>query len=259
MPCLSSFLPTPRPGVPFSTTKKLGPAGVLARIVYRSATPPLVMNCLAAVQAVAGDPAVGVEDRVGRRLERGDVAARLRLGHAVGDDQALGRDARQPALLLLRRAAHQDRIGAQADRQERGGHAQIPGRHLLAHAADVARAAAEAAVSPPAGRSGASPRPATTASGSARWGTCPVHPSRGCGGPSVRGRRPGGASAEPSSTSRAKVRREPSWTGSTFRAARRPRSDWVSSRAKAPVREYAAAVHGSRAGPGRPERRRRQP
>ena len=45
MPCLSSCLPGCNPAVPFSTKKNEGPSGVSARMVYRSATAALVMNC----------------------------------------------------------------------------------------------------------------------------------------------------------------------------------------------------------------------
>ena len=45
MPCLSSCLPGLNPAVPFSTTNQVGPPGVLARIEYRSATPPLEIHC----------------------------------------------------------------------------------------------------------------------------------------------------------------------------------------------------------------------
>ena len=46
MPCLSSGRPEVKPGVPFSTTNQVGPPGVNARMVYRSAMEPLLIHCL---------------------------------------------------------------------------------------------------------------------------------------------------------------------------------------------------------------------
>ncbi len=145
MPCLSSCLPTDTPGVSRSTTKKLGPAGSLRqdRVELRHAA--VGDELLGAVEAIVRDRARRVAHRLGARLEGRHVAAGRRFGHPVGDDHPLAGDARQPARLLLRRAAHDDRIGAEADRQERRGHAQIDARHLLRDETDIARAAAESA------------------------------------------------------------------------------------------------------------------
>ena len=46
MPCLSSGRPWLKPSVPRSSTNQEGPAGALARIVYLSAMPPLLIHCL---------------------------------------------------------------------------------------------------------------------------------------------------------------------------------------------------------------------
>ena len=83
---------------------------------------------------------------LGRGLQRAQIAARIRLGGAVGEQDALFGDARQPELLLLRRGADGDRIAAQESGQHRRRDAQIDARHLFANAVDVERAAAEAAV-----------------------------------------------------------------------------------------------------------------
>ena len=46
MPCLSSGLFWVKPSVPRSSTNQDGPPGALARIVYLSAMPPLLIHCL---------------------------------------------------------------------------------------------------------------------------------------------------------------------------------------------------------------------
>ena len=84
--------------------------------------------------------------RHGDGLQRAEVAARLRLGRAVGHQQALGGDASQPASLLLRRAADHDRVAAEERRQHRGGDAEVDGGHPLAGPVDVEGRAAHAAV-----------------------------------------------------------------------------------------------------------------
>ncbi len=100
---------------------------------------------LGAVEAVRGHGAARVPHRLGARLQGRDVAAGRRFRDAVGDDQALGGDPGQPLLALRLGAADQDRVGAEADRQERRGDPEVDGRHLLRDTADVLGAAAEAA------------------------------------------------------------------------------------------------------------------
>ena len=78
-------------------------------------------------------------------MQGAQIAARIRLGGAIGEQQTLVGDARQPVLLLLRRGADSDRIAAQKRGQHGGGHAQIDARHLLADAIHVEGAAAHSA------------------------------------------------------------------------------------------------------------------
>ena len=100
---------------------------------------------LAAVDLVADDLAV-LHHAIRRGLQRPQIAARVRLGGAVGEQHAFLGDARQPELLLLRRGADGDRVAAQEGGEHRGGNAQVDARHLLADAVHVEGAAAESAV-----------------------------------------------------------------------------------------------------------------
>ena len=124
---------------------QLGPGGRIRQDRVGVRHPAVADPLLAAVDLVAGDP-VAVHHPLGGGLQRRQVAAGVRLGGAVGEQNPFFRDARQPDLLLLRRGAHRDRIAAQKRGQYRGGHAQIDARHLFAHAIHVERAAAHAAV-----------------------------------------------------------------------------------------------------------------
>ena len=78
-------------------------------------------------------------------MKRAQIAARFRLGGAVGEQQSFFRDARQPDLLLLRSGADRDRIAAQERGQHGRGDAQIDARHLFADAIHIEGAAAHAA------------------------------------------------------------------------------------------------------------------
>ncbi len=85
-------------------------------------------------------------DALGGGLERAKIAAGLRFGRAVGEQDSLVGDSAQPQLLLLRRGADGDGIAAQECGEQRGGDAEIDARHLLADEIDVEGAAAHAAV-----------------------------------------------------------------------------------------------------------------
>src|SRR5512140_3529681 len=69
---------------------------------------------LRAVDLVA-DELAALDDAVGLRADGGQLAAGQRLGHRVGDDEALLRDAAHPLRLLLGRGADDDRIRPEED------------------------------------------------------------------------------------------------------------------------------------------------
>ncbi len=99
---------------------------------------------LVAVDLVADD-AVVLGNAFRRGAKRPQIAARFRLRGAVGEQQSLFGDARQPDLLLLRSGADKDRIAAQERGQHGGGDAQIDARHFFADAIHIEGAAAHAA------------------------------------------------------------------------------------------------------------------
>ena len=99
---------------------------------------------LVAGDFVADDAAV-FDDRVRRSAKRSQIAAGFRFRGAVGEQQSLFRDARQPDFLLLRSGADRDRIAAQERGQHRRGDAEIDTRHLFANAIHIEGAAAHAA------------------------------------------------------------------------------------------------------------------
>ena len=99
-PVLSSWRPTLKPGVPFSTAKiemSRWPGPVRAATKTRSACTPLVMNSLLPLITQC----VAVAARVG--AQAGDVGAGAGLGDADRGDQFAARDARHPARLLRAR------------------------------------------------------------------------------------------------------------------------------------------------------------
>jgi hypothetical protein len=120
---------------------QLGPPGVFARIGVSVGDSAVADPLFAAVDLVADD-AVVLHHAVGSGLQGSQIAARFRFGGAVGEQQSLFRDARQPDFLLLRSGADRDRIAAQKRGQHRGGDAQIDARHLFADAVHIEGAAA---------------------------------------------------------------------------------------------------------------------
>lgn len=98
---------------------------------------------LAAVDSVEGLPVALESDRLA--LERAQVAAHRGLGDAVGHQERLAGDAAHPLALLLRRAADDDGVEAQRDRQECGREPQVDAGHRLADAIDLVGPAAHAA------------------------------------------------------------------------------------------------------------------
>jgi hypothetical protein len=99
---------------------------------------------LGSVDLVADDPAV-LGDPVRGGLQRSQIAAGFRLSRAVGEQQSLFRDARQPVLLLLRSGAHGYWVAAEKCRQHSRGNAQINARHLFTDQIHIEGAAAETA------------------------------------------------------------------------------------------------------------------
>ena len=69
----------------------------------------------------------------------------FRLRGAVGEQQSLFRNTRQPGFLLLRSGADRDGIAAQERGQHGRGDAQIDARHFFAHAIHIEGAAAHPA------------------------------------------------------------------------------------------------------------------
>ncbi len=123
IPCLSSGLPLVNPSWPRSMTNQDGPPGVFAR-------------------SAVGDRPAALEDGRGGRLQSPEVAAGLRLGGPVGEQDALLRDPAEPLLALDVRPADPDRVAAEERGQHRRGDPEVDPRHQLAHAVDVERAAA---------------------------------------------------------------------------------------------------------------------
>ena len=100
---------------------------------------------LVAVDPVAGDPAV-LLDALGRGAQGAEIAAGLGLGGGIGHQEPFLGDAGEPELLLLRRAAEDDRIGAEERGEDAGRDPEVAAGEDLTDAIDVERAAAHAAV-----------------------------------------------------------------------------------------------------------------
>ena len=98
------------------------------------------------VEPVVRDAAVRVGDPLGLRLEALHVGAGLGFGDAVGDDQSLVGDSRNPVRLLIVGAADSDRVGAERDGQHRRRQTQVDLRELAREAVDVLGAAAHPVV-----------------------------------------------------------------------------------------------------------------
>ena len=144
MPCLSSGLPWVNPGGAPLHDEPARAGGRIRQHRVRVGDAAVADPLLAAVDTVSHDAAVFLH-AVRRGLQGAQIAAGVGLGGAVGEQQALFGDARQPEFLLLRRGPDGDRVAAQKRRQDGGGDAQVDPRHLLADAVHVERAAAEAA------------------------------------------------------------------------------------------------------------------
>ena len=146
MPCLFSGLPEHEAGGVAVDDEPARAAGGVGQDRVQVGDAAVADPLLLAGDPVRRDGAVVAGHRHGDGLQRPEVAARLRLGRAVGHQQALGGDASQPASLLLGRAPDHDRVAAEERRQHRGGDAEVDGGHPLADPVDVEGRAAHAAV-----------------------------------------------------------------------------------------------------------------
>jgi hypothetical protein len=145
MPCLSSGCAAVRPGCvlrngePGRTVRRPSQDG--HHIGDRPVRDPL----LAAVDPIPDHGAV-LFDTDGGRLHRPEVAAGVGLCRPVCEHDALLGDRPQPAVLLLLRGSHEDRITAEERGEDGGCQADVVARHHLADAIGVERTAVHPAV-----------------------------------------------------------------------------------------------------------------
>jgi hypothetical protein len=107
--------------------------------------PAVADPLLAPVEAVAHHAPVLLHGG-GGGLQRAEVAARLGLGRAVGEQEAFLGEPGEPQLPLVVGGADRDRVAAERGGEHARRHPEVDGRHLLADPAHVEAAAAHAAV-----------------------------------------------------------------------------------------------------------------
>jgi hypothetical protein len=132
-----------KPGASFSTTNQEGAARRRGQDRVDFGHAAVGDPLFAAGDVVAFERAVFVQHRHGLGFELRQVGAGLRFGGAVGDEQPFGGDAAHPVVLLFRRAAHDDGVGAEEGGEDAGGDAHVDAGHRFGNAVDVVGAAAQ--------------------------------------------------------------------------------------------------------------------
>ena len=146
MPCLSSGVPLVKPGVSLATTNQVGPSGVAARMVEKSAMEPLEIHCLRPLSRYAVTVPSSSVTGVAVVVMRAEVGAGIRLGRPVGEHDALLGDGPEPLLLLLLGGPDDDGVRAEEGREHGCGEADVLACHHLADPVGVERAAVHPAV-----------------------------------------------------------------------------------------------------------------